>query len=130
MQVNTAIAVDASVRASVAAQQAAHAKRIACEKFVTGFEHNTAIVQQRQQYAECVQVLYPTQMGGAEILWFKAAILAAFIGLIVGLRCGYKDDYEPSIAMFMYGFLGAIGAPLAIGGIWLVVQCLKFLVTA
>ena len=130
MQVNTAIAVDASVRASVAAQQAARAKRIACEKFVTGFEHSTATVQQRQQYAECVQVLYPTQMGGAEILWLKAAILATFIGLIVGLRCGYKDAYDRSISMFMYGFLGAIGAPLAIGIIWFVVQCLKFLVTA
>lgn len=122
---SVAIAASANANAAAANAAAARAKRIACMKYVPGYQHDRATVAEMRQYAECVEILHPEPLTGAEALWIKAAILACFIGIGVGSRIGWKDGGLGDAVFF--GFVGAIVAPCAVGAVWLVIAMLRFL---
>ena len=57
----TAMAAIVGSQASIAANQAAQARKAAqCVGVMDGFTHSTATVEQRQEYAKCVGLLYPS----------------------------------------------------------------------
>ena len=90
--VATGIAIGAATSGGVAAQQAAEAKRIACESFVQGYAHNTATVHDRKQYAECIQLLQPVEVSGSAALLLKVCIVCGLLGGLYGAWREWKDS--------------------------------------
>ena len=123
--VSTSAAMPAIVgsQASVAANQAAQARKAAqCAGTMDGFTHATATVEQRQQYAECVELLYPSDdaigLSAAEVL-LMAGLLVAIFGVIYA-------RHEGTVGMAALGvFWAGIFSVVASLG-WLIWQAIKY----
>ena len=118
----TAMPAIVGSQASVAANQAAQARKAAqCVGVMDGFTHSTATVEQRQQYAECVGLLYPKDAIGpsaAEVL-LMAGLLVAIFGVIYA-------RHEGTVGMAALGvFWAGIFSVVASLG-WLIWQAIKY----
>ena len=123
MSTVTAMAAIAGSQASIAANQAAQARKAAqCVGVMDGFTHSTATVEQRQQYAECVALLYPS----ADAI-SPPAVGLLLIAVLLGAICGALYAREEGLVdMVFVGFLGAvIFTSVAIFG-WLIWQAVKY----
>ena len=122
---NVAIAASANANAAAANAAAARARRIACMKYVPGYEHDKATASEMRQYAECVEILHPEPMTGGEVAWIKAAIVAGLIGALAGAIKGAKDD---GFGLGAIGFiLGGFAGAFLVGTAWFVIACLRYL---
>ena len=76
MSGTTAIAISSAANAQASAALS-KAKDAACRAEMPGFEHNTATVQEMQEYAQCVQRLHPVDVGGGMpvIAWVVLACM-------------------------------------------------------
>ena len=113
MSTSTAIAVIATSQARKAAQ---------CVGTMDGFTHSTATVEQRQEYAECVGLLYPSDDAispAAVGLLLITALLGAISGAFSVRRDGLMD-------MAQMGFLGALMFPLVAILVWGIWQAIKY----
>lgn len=123
MSTATAIAAIAGSQASIAANQAAQARKAAqCVGVMDGFTHSTASVEQRQEYAECVELLYrsadaisPAAVG----LLLITVLLGAISGAFFARRQGLID-------MVLLGFFGALFFPLVAILVWVIRQAIKY----
>ena len=116
MSTSTAIAV-------IAINQAAQARKAAqCVGVMDGFTHSTATVEQRQEYAECVGLLYPSADAispAAVGLLLITVLLGAISGAFSVRRDGLMD-------MAQMGFLGALMFPLVAILVWGLWQAIKY----
>ena len=123
MSTVTAMAAIAGSQASIAANQAAQARKAAnCVGTMDGFKHSTATVEQRQEYAECVGLLYPS----ADAISPAAVgvlLITALLGAIFGARYGRGEGMA---IMAIAGVLGAISFPLALTCGWGIWQAIKY----
>lgn len=92
MSVSLALSSAASAQAAQASAEAREAKVTACRASVKGYQHNTATVQDMQQYAECVALLHPQVMTGGEMVLVKVAICVTLIGSAIGAYAASKDS--------------------------------------
>ena len=123
MSTSTAMAAIAGSQASIAANQAAQARKAAqCVGVMDGFTHSTATVEQRQEYAECVGLLYrsadaisPAAVG----LLLITVLLGAISGAFSVRRDGLMD-------MAQMGFFGALMFPLVAILVWGIWQAIKY----
>ena len=120
---STAMAAIAGSQASIAANQAAQARKAAqCVGVIDGFTHSTATVEQRQQYAECVGLLYPSDdaISPAAV---GVLLIAALLGAIFGAL--YVRE-EGLVDMVFVGFFGAMSFPLVLTVGWGIWQATKY----
>ncbi len=123
MSTVTAMVAIAGSQASIAANQAAQARKAAqCVGVMDGFTHTTATVEERQQYAECVKLLYsrgdaitPAAVG--------VLLIAALLGAIFGARYGRGEGMA---LMALAGVLGAMSFPLVLTVGWGIWQAIKY----
>lgn len=88
--VTTALAANAAIQSSVAAQQAHEANVTSCMAFMSGFQGRGASVQEARQYSSCVSTVYPYTEIGIEIPG-KALVMTFLIAALIGMViAGYK----------------------------------------
>ena len=123
MSTVTAMAAIAGSQASIAANQAAQARKAAqCVGVMDGFTHSTATVEQRQQYAECVGLLYPS----ADVI-SPAAVLLLLVTVLLGAISGaFSVRREGLMDMAQMGFLGALMFPVVAILVWGLWQAIKY----
>ena len=123
MSTSTAMAAIAGSQASIAANQSAQARKAAqCVGVIDGFTHSTATVEQRQQYAECVGLLYPRD----DVISPAAVgllLITVLLGAISGAFSVRSDGWGP---MALMGFLWALLFPLVAMLVWLIWQAIKY----
>jgi hypothetical protein len=103
------VVVIPSPGAAIAAQMAAQKRTDDCLAWIPGYKHDLASIEQMQYYASCVQWLHPISTNNTQVLWFKAAIFAVFLGSVIGIWCMQKSDvFETWYARALCG--GLIGA--------------------
>lgn len=120
---STAIAVIATSQASIAANQAAQARKAAqCVGVMDGFTHSAATVEQRQEYAECVGLLYPS----ADAI-SPAAVGLLLVTVLLGAISGaFSVRREGLMDMTIVGVLGALMFPLVAILVWGLWQAIKY----
>ena len=80
-----------NVGAAIAAQVAARQRTADCTAFIPGYQHYGASVDKMRYYAGCIDWLHPAPSDDTSSMCFKTAILAAFIGVGIGIWW-MKDD--------------------------------------
>lgn len=111
MSTMTTIILPAAAAASAANSNAA--KKRECELQVQGYQHDTATVQEAQEYASCVRLLYPapsTPLSGGEVLAIKLAILFVLVhgGWFVWKERENGGDVTTHFITFLFGCVLAI----------------------
>ena len=116
----TAMSAIAGSQASIAANQAAQARKAAqCVGTMDGFTHATATVEQRQQYAECVGLLYPSD----DAITPGVLLIAALLGALFGAFGARSHGLMPMAVM---GFIWALIFPMVATLVWLIWQAIKY----
>lgn len=123
MSTVTAMVAIAGSQASIAANQAAQARKAAqCVGTMDGFTHSTATVEQRQEYAECVGLLYPS----ADAI-SPAAVGLLLITVLLGAISGaFGARSDGLIGMAVMGFIWALMFPLVAILVWGLWQAIKY----
>ena len=120
---STAMAAIAGSQASIAANQAAQARKAAqCVGVMDGFTHSTATVEQRQEYAECVGLLYPS----ADAISPAAVGLLLITALLGAISGAFGARSDGLMHMALMGFIWALMFPLVailVLGLW---QAIKY----
>lgn len=86
-------------------------KKQACKVYEREFNSITATVEQKQDYAKCINELHPNFSGG-DIIFFKCLVVLAFVTFVVSVYKGYKD--LDIIFGLLLGALLAVFVPLLI----------------
>lgn len=123
MSTVTAMAAIAGSQASIAANQAAQARKAAqCVGVMDGFTHSTSTVEQRQEYAECVGLLYPSADAiSPAVVGFL--LITALLGAICGAFGARRDGL---IGMAVIGFTLALIFPVVTILVCLIWQAIKY----
>lgn len=120
---SAAMAAIAGSQASIAANQAAQARKAAqCVGTMDGFTHSTATVEQRQQYAECVGLLYPS----ADAISPAAVGLLLITALLGALFGAFGARSHGLMHMAVMGFILALIFPLVAILVWGIWQAIKY----
>ena len=101
----TAVALSAAALA-----EAEHAQTIACQGVMRGYTDLSATTEQKRGYAQCVERIYPEHTG-SEAVFFKALIVAAFLGAAFGVWGMRDEDGEGKL---LGAICGLLFAPLAL----------------
>jgi len=70
-----------------------------------------------QEYADCVNVLYPQEVGADMTIVIKVLFVTALAGLISGAWYGHKDGFLDSVILGIVGFFMLPCIAVFIGGI-------------
>lgn len=102
-----------------AQSQAREAKTLACKGVVDSFDSKTATVEQSQDYARCVNHLYPDQLSDGQTLILKVVIVFCLFCAAFGARHFWKEDYHWFSATlgFFIGICGGVAAVLILAGV-------------
>jgi ABC-type sulfate transport system permease subunit len=111
----TALSVIAISQSSAAMAIARQQEEKDCKVFLDGFQPAIATIEQKKEYAKCVNMIYPSPMSSADILFFKIALVIAFIGMAIGMWREAKYEYSDKIMVLLMGGLGFFIAPIAVG---------------
>lgn len=90
----------ASAANNAMAQEAAHRARVdRCTVFESRFEVAKASVAEKQEYASCVETLYPMPTPEGTTAVIKVGISILLVAMVVGLIYGYREhrDVEGSL---------------------------------
>lgn len=96
----------------------AEAKTFNCTRTTESFDSKTATLEQKQNYAECVQYLHPVRTEHDVVLYKAASVLflvsclGAFIYMFETKRkasCRYKIDYVLIPVVFGIGVTAVVG---------------------
>lgn len=122
MSTATTIAMASSVQSSIVINMAIQAEKKACGEAIKKYDAKTANVVEMKKYASCVEMLYPSEMRGQDILMFKVILVVAFIGMIVG-ACKGLDAEEMVIrgiaGFFVFPIIIGLVAALVFSALWL-----------
>ena len=123
MSTSTAMEAIATSQASIAANQAAQARKaVQCVGTMDGFTHSTATVEQRQQYAECVGLLYPSDDAIS-----PAAVGLLLITVLLGAISGaFGARNDGLMGMAVMGFIWAVMFPMVAILVWGIWQAIKY----
>jgi len=97
--------VGAEYVAVAEAQRAAEMAR--CAACVGDFKHEGSTVAERQQYAECVRLLYPSD--SAAHAGLRVAVGGLLVAIIIGAFAGAMHDEYDRFAGAFFGSVIALG---------------------
>ena len=117
----------ANILAASASSRAQESKEIACKAFMPDYQHSTATQQEARIYAECVKVVYPAPITGAETLALKGLVLAC---LVTGAFCAWRERYDSPGAIAWVFCLGVIMCAVVCLGLLALISAVAFLFTA
>lgn len=111
-----AISSAALATSSAAASRARKAECLSIEK---SYDHTTATVEQKQEYASCIKRLYPQEISPECILALKVVIVLVLVAGVWGAFKGYDiaDRVMNSILHMIITFLAIIGVTIIIASI-------------
>ena len=124
MSSSAAIAIAASSNAAAAAAMQ-RAKKDECASIEKNYDGTNATVEQKQQYADCIELLYPKEMTESDIIGAKIFIAIGVIGFLFGGVWGIKEDGLLSGAVF--AFIAALALPLVALIFYLAACAVRFL---
>ena len=78
-----------------------------CNQLMTSFNTLNSTVEQKQQYAECVDHLYP-KIDGASLIVLKVIILVSIISFFVGTFIARKEG-DNIIMSAIFGMVCCVG---------------------
>lgn len=116
----------ASTASALASKRSTEAK---CNELVSGYEHTTATIEQRQEYADCIDMMHPSQLTGDEVIGLKIIIVCAFVGALVSYwkgrdsSCGFSESAADA-------FFGAVFGALVPVAVVVILVSIIFLFTA
>lgn len=117
----------ASAANNAMAQEAAHRARVdRCTVFESRFEVARASVVEKQEYASCVETLYPMPTTEGETYLIKGCIAVLFIALIVGAVYGWKSSRDAE-GVILCGLMFPVFAAIAIFIIGLIIAGIGYL---
>lgn len=102
-------ATTVSVNMSNTSQQL---KKANCEFLENSFNNATASIEQKQLYAECIQMLHPIHTTN-DILILKGLIILGLVSFVVTAILNYRLNHDILLALLV-GLLFGIGLPFAI----------------
>lgn len=85
------LATGAAVASSSNSGNSSAKKTYYCNQIMPEFNAKTATVEQKQDYADCVDHFYPS-MTPADIIAVKVMIIAAFISFVIASVYFFKED--------------------------------------
>lgn len=108
-----------AVSQAAIAQQAAHEAEVSrCKGIISQFDSHGAAVSAMQDYAGCVQTVYPQPTDGSTIIMFKVLFAMALAGGLVGAGIGWKDrEYSSWGEILFMSLCGFIGTPIVAASI-------------
>jgi len=98
----------------------------ACKLAVSTYDTSSATIQQMQEYAGCIQQLYPQDFTTVETILIKSLIVCVFLGVATGVYVSRKN-YGDKTDMVMQGLLGGCFTLIAAGVLFLTAAAVKFL---
>ena len=106
----TAIAIVASTQAALATIGAHNVQVAQCKELLPIFNAQTATKSEIQEYAQCVQILYPKELGVDVIIALKILFIFALIGMLFAIWGTWKKDrqfaeFDDYIMMGITGFI-------------------------
>lgn len=108
----------ASAANNAMAREAAHRARVdRCTVFESRSDVAKASVSEKQEYASCVETLYPMPTTEGETYLIKGCIVVVLLALVIGAVYGYREFRDLSGA-FLSSIIWAVcsaGALIAIG---------------
>lgn len=127
--VSTALAINASVQASVAAQQAHEANVNSCMAYMSSYNPKGATPQEAKQYSHCVSTVYPQEIS-IDIpgkLLVGTCLLAVLIAFLIGVyhRHSGRGWMTPGWAEVSIGY--PLMGCLAWGILWLIAAGIMYL---
>lgn len=137
MSVSTSIAIIASTNASIAAANAARAEREAheakCRVIIGQFDSKSAGVSEAQQYASCVQYVYPVKSDEPPSLLLKACVFGLIVSIIIGMVVAVfriANGRDSSLGDYIaFGALGAMVGAFIFGAILGLCAGISFLIS-
>lgn len=124
----SAIAIsNAALANSVVALTIAERARIdACKGLIKEYNGRTLQPQEMQEYASCIEMVYPRPATEADILAVKILIIAALVGAIFGFVWGVKED-GPGLGILI-AIIGLVATPLVLVLLYGVFMAARFLI--
>lgn len=121
---STTVAISAAALASSAAANSAAqaAKKNSCVTLELTYKPELASVSQKQQYAECLELLYPkpsAPLTGGEVVAAKIGIVILLIAFVIGAVKGWREGYDTADSMLGAVLTGLMG--------WVVVAVVAFI---
>ena len=106
----TAMAAIATTQATIATAAAHNAQVAQCKTLLPIFNAQTATTQEIQEYAQCVQILYPKELGADVTIALKILFISALIGMLFAIWGTWKKDrqfaeFDDYIMMGITGFI-------------------------
>lgn len=117
MSTSVAISSAALVQSSIAAAEAAAARKTACVNLIQSYDSKSADQSAMQAYAGCVNTVYPRELPHSDVVALKIAVVLLIIAGCIGAYKMFKEPYGGGISDAAMGFL----AGLLIGGLVLLI---------
>lgn len=112
----------AASQAAIASQAAYEAQVAQCKMTMIQFNPKTATVAEMRQYSDCVNFVYPKEVCGAAIVYFKVLLVVALIGMCVGVFREWRGNGCASLFdCGMAAFFGLLVPPLVVSVLTLLV---------
>lgn len=128
MSASASIAAGAAASSAASAAAAARAAHEAqCRVSMPRFDPGVATIEEKREYAGCVDLFYPQPLGAESVIAFKVLFVLALVGGAIGAwRFGLPSwaDWTDYLMGFVVGFLllplgVAAFVGIAIGVVWL-----------
>ena len=125
---STIVAIAASSVAIQASQQAHEAKLVACKAVVQTYDAAKATISDMQQYSDCVQALFPTNIF-VSVWVIKALIISSILGILFGIWNAHKFDGYEVDTYVAKGLFGMIVAPFLLLILFCLLAGIEYLFT-
>ena len=104
------MAAIATTQAAIATIGAHNVQVAQCKELLPIFNAQNATISEIQEYAQCVQILYPKELGADVTIALKILFISALIGMLFAIWGTWKKDrqfaeFDDYIMMGITGFI-------------------------
>lgn len=114
MSVSASMAAVSAANASIAAQAAHRAKVSECKVIEHEFDSKIATVAQKNEYADCINVLYPQAMSSDMTIFLKVLFVTFLLSAIFGFIHEKNNNYGGFLDCILSAVMWGIAVPFLI----------------